>query len=384
MLTSAKAFNNDPADLFQPTNFHMMLQTGLNAARESYGKLLAESGFVGEKLQTNRQQEFKVAEQQCLAEALMYVWAYCELPPLIAEYKIISVEEEIEAPLIADHLTLQVRADALLQSRVNENRYIVYSLKTNNRWTPKLENVYKYSTQGITEFWGAQQFYTDKTIEGVKFCHLIKGAEREDRDSAVEEDKRIWFTDNPLTRGWRKMFPTHMEYAHSFWFDTPANKSGRGRLGGGFERFYVWEHIGLSAWWNMIMGGQVQPELSNPIYDMRVSPPVYYKDEDKVKRVLAQITHQEEIIISNTTFCRGIKGWDQQNMVEYPLEIDKYFDQNFDACWFPTQCPMVPICHDPSVGWNPMGSGLYQIRTPHHEPERRQVEGEKPIDPPRS
>ena len=60
-------------------------------------------------------------------------------------------------------------------------------------------------------------------------------------------------------------------------------------------------------------------------------------------------------------------------------KLNVYFPQNEEACFWPTTCDYLPICHlkdwkgdsvSPDVRKDPVGSGLYKWREPHYKLEK--------------
>ena len=72
----------------------------------------------------------------------------------------------------------------------------------------------------------------------------------------------------------------------------------------------------------------------------------------------------------------------QTQFEKYPDVIDYTFAQNTHSCHFPVDCEYLPICFleepfsgnrvSPEVQENPVGSGYYSYRIPHHIPEEIQ------------
>ncbi len=63
----------------------------------------------------------------------------------------------------------------------------------------------------------------------------------------------------------------------------------------------------------------------------------------------------------------------------YDDHMRKTFEQRFDKCR-PTvgsACPFLPICHNAEVGKDPLGSGLFVVREPHHPIELVALKGEE-------
>lgn len=353
---------------------------------------------TGKGTTSSEQQEWTKVEQRALVEAQIRTWAIVEYPQLIERFNIRTVEKEILVPL-SNHVTLQSKVDASLQEKLGGD-VINYSLKTCKEFDWRMEKSYKTDLQGITELYAgehallqhnkgvkkaaqiARELGDDKEISGnvskwfkqflgpirvtaVKFCYLVKGKREEDKKDG------LWKTRNSLIRAYRKFTPSGVEYAHSFFFNNPNNPSGWGRLGKGWESFNVWECEeigGIKGWIKKLATGTIQPEEGDILKKWIRTPVEYFRNADEMSKVIKQITSQEEYV---------------RSMISLSADIEESFPQHRHNCWYPQDCDYVPICHGmeqytgksvpEGIGEDPVGSGYYEWRRPHHKAEERQV-----------
>jgi hypothetical protein len=173
-------------------------------------------------------------------------------------------------------------------------------------------------------------------------------------------------------------------YSHSWFFPNPNNQSGKGALGKGWEKFNIW--LGedsrvkdIKSWLAMLDSRvkdhssdewifEMQPECGDVISKYVVTPPEIFRDDSEINNQFEQIKIQEEKVF------KLVKQTDltilQPN--EWPM--------NRQACHYPSECEYIPICHgrecytDKPVPWevreDPIKSGWYERRTPHHEREK--------------
>jgi hypothetical protein len=69
-------------------------------------------------------------------------------------------------------------------------------------------------------------------------------------------------------------------------------------------------------------------------------------------------------------------SWHANNLLDTgrldDLEVflDERFPMHTRACDYPTKCQYQDVCWNPTVGRDPLASGLFVPRQPHHELER--------------
>ncbi len=357
--------------------------------------------FSGKGVDSDKQQWFTFNEQKALIEALIRVWAIVELPNIVERYTIISVEREIEPIEIAPGVWFQAKVDMELKEK-SSGDFHNYSLKTMKQWDERSENSYKSDLQGLTEIWAVEQDaarsdkaiqkvlegleildkgfklpqkniltmqqYLEKQKQGkrvsaVRFCILIKGARYK---SQYADDTELYITYNPLIRGYKNITPGGVAYAHSYKFPNPANKSGYGMLGKDWVGFNVWEEMGVKKWIEILQTGEIQPNCGDMLRKFVFSPVEYFRGEGEIEEAIKEIGYQEKGI---ATAIETLVGASQEQrdiiMNGQFLHIRKHCEFHFGS-----QCEYKELCWNPTVGQDPVGSGLYQIREPHHEAER--------------
>lgn len=341
--------------------------------------------------------EFTYLEQSALTEALILAWALIEMPDLYKDYEVIDVEREewqILAKLSDDEdLMLEARSDGTLRSRNAKNTFLSYNLKTSKRWDERNRDSFSIDLQGLTEtsairtrwaredaamqimFSSAQDtrlvqkhkdllekmkgMYGPRALTGVRYCVLVKGDYKEPFEGV---DYKV--THNPLIRGYKKVEPGNIEYAHSYYFDNPNNDSGWGRLGKGWEPFSVWEKFKLDDWIHQCYSGQIQPKAQNKIGKLVQTLEVYRTDQD-VQRAIASVTKQEkEVSVTRTEFNdTPIESFTELQQ----RKLEQWFPMYRHTCLWPTKCDYYNVCHKGHT--IEIGNG-WEFREPHHERER--------------
>lgn len=352
--------------------------------------------FTGRGTDTDKQQWFTFNEQKALIEALIRVWAIVEAPNIIERYTVVAVERDIEPLLLAPGVLFQAKVDAELQEK-DTGAFHNYSLKSVKSWDSRSENSYKSDLQGVTEIWVVEQdaarrnktianilnefqevnssfpfpqknlqamsdylkkLTLDKQVSAVRFCILIKGARYA---SAYAEDTDLHITHSPLIRGYKYLSPGGIAYAHSYKYPNPANKSGFGMLGKGWDAFNVWDEMGVKEWINMLASGEVQAECGDILKSQVFSPVEYFRSEQEIEVAIKEVRYQEARI-----------QWAATGLDKNPEYLEMHFPHVRKHCefHFGGPCEYKALCWQPEVEVDPVGSGLYQIRMPHHEAER--------------
>lgn len=371
-------------------------------AVETYIKECENRGFRGKDLEKDAQQRFTFNEQKALVEALVRIWIIRELPLIKARYKILAVEREIEPIKLVDDIWFQAKVDAEFQE-LETGDYHNYSLKTMRQWGEREENSYKSDLQGLTEIWAVEEdakrnntliqevddrleflkasnqyppknLFTisdwlkkqklDKKIMGVRFCFLIKGAWKKNEYSELK------VTYNPFIRGYKFFSPNGISYAHSWYYPNPENKSGKSILGKGWEPFNVWESdLTIKQWVEAIASGQIQEVCGDLVSQYVVTPPEYCRHESEIEEGIREVREQEVRVFQGGSLLnsKNIRFGESREEIEA-----RYFPHNRKHCFFHfgDQCEYFSLCWSPEVNSDPIGSGLYEIRTPHHEKER--------------
>jgi len=159
-----------------------------------------------------------------------------------------------------------------------------------------------------------------------------------------------------------------LNYAHSYWYPNPVNPSGKGKLGNKWQSFNIWSKKdgypgGIEQWIEDIGRGKIQSEIEPEKFfaEWCVCPTEIHRSSVEMSMAMDQITYQERMVFHHLNVSR--------------LDTNVSFPQFRKSCLFPTRCEYYPICHGKDTQGNvigdiskdPIGSGLYEVRVPHHE-----------------
>ena len=128
----------------------------------------------------------------------------------------------------------------------------------------------------------------------------------------------------------------------------------------GWDHAPVWEYPGGVLEWVTKLG----PEVG--LKQFAWSPPIFLDqrllDRWVEQRIRRHLAIEEIKVLAQTDLTMR----------------DSYFDQRLIHCRpsFGPPCPYLAACHNQPVNSNPLGSGLYKVRIPHHDLELVGVEEE--------
>jgi len=338
----------------------MLEDLGVFTALERYDALTKDRPYQKESGEGDYQ-EYVWNEQRALSEALVRLFCRIILPMWRERYEVVMVEKEMSARLKGD-IILESRIDSILKEKSDGDIYIV-SLKTAASLDDRLIESYNRDLQGLTETIMAEKHLKQK-IMGVLMCVLLKGR----RYQRVRGSGK-WEQYSPLIKGWQRWDNTEFSYAHSYEYSNPSTPSGKSRLGKGWGPFDVWEKdFGVKGWIDMIMAGEIQPEediLTRQVY----CPAPFFRNSQELKSSLIQIMTQEnQIAIANRGLDVSIANLGIREALDYR------FVQTKKSCDWPSRCEYQDVCYTDAVMEDPIGSGLYEWRVPHHDREREEIE----------
>lgn len=359
-------------------------------ARLHYKKDIESRGLdYGE----NEDAFFVANEQMALTEAMVRGYAIYQLPTLLAEYEILEVERN-DVELMDKGQNGQPdlywisRADGLIREKSSGDLYVL-SYKTSAMWSDKKDEENRHDDQGLSEVWAVEQRLkrggadcapsmaaVPPRIQGIKMEFLIKGTRNENPKGSGH-----YATYNHFIRAWRKLgvTPGSDEFAWRWEYPDPNapadNPNKKKRLSPkNWKPFNVSgadDIGGVKGWINMLASGRVQPEAGNPFESMFVTPMPYYRHDEDLQDWLEQTISMERRLAQSA----AIVGSDTSDLALYRSTLNDHFPQSRRACDWPSACQYKKICFDIPFGDNPVGSGLYQIRVPHNEQERKALLG---------
>lgn len=351
-----------------------------------------------------------IGEQCCLIEGLSWTMWKLLLPALHEQFAVVSVEEEDVIVLDCDcglgdglatypeheakgcgGIGIQTRGDAGMRRRVDA-ALCVFDWKGDG-------NVHKYNwAEGFVEniqmalqVESLARLTGENVSGGVFIIGLHKGWRQADKARSDEtgewevtaETAKIKYQQSPFCYGFYNPGDPPLEpvqwrasYSYQRWDEKKQKMVGTNLKGKGFLKTSLWQaelpdkpaSYTTIEWWvekyleDATLAKQVK--LAGPLF-----PP-----QHMVEAVKRSVVYEESRIKAGLW-----ELWDIYERVqsftdpEYLAALDKHFPQSWDCRKYNALCPYIPICrHD--AGWeNPLATGWFELRRPHHEPELQQV-----------
>ena len=281
-------------------------------------------------------------EQQCLIAGTIWAWMRVRYPKLKAEYDFLAVEKELLWPLDREgHIVDQVRCDVLARRKSDGGLFYIEwktASQTGDEWVKQWE----HNTQLLANTLAVEEMLHER-VEGVLIEGLVKGRRAVDRSrTSPYFGHRI--QQSPLCYG----------YVHQ-----PTGEMQASYINGkGWQKTFVPAIPGMrvSTWVDTIMTAEECEAMFCPC------PPIRPRREH-LERWRRQTLAAEEERTSNLA---SIASYTDPTAKQYALDV--MFPMNDDHCfrYWGHPCPFEPLCFGDQVAEDPIGSGLYQKRTPHH------------------
>ena len=180
--------------------------------------------------------------------------------------------------------------------------------------------------------------------------------------------------------------PADDRYAWRWEWDDPFGNSVRlkkeQRGGPGWDPYYPWEqgNMGTAAWLELLANGGARPNGSIdgvqlfPFEDCFIHPYPYHRSSDDLQDWF-ESTYEEETAMAQKIFLLEQARSAGVSPREYRSLLNRLVPKRRRACDWPTRCAMQDTCWE-GLGIeqrNPMETGLFAWREPHHDAERRQL-----------
>lgn len=340
-----------------------LIDFAVKRAVTKYQEEVSRRGFQLEDGEDKANEQYVLAEQCALVEAFIRCASVRIIPDFISRFRILDVErEEI---VQKGNIIIQGRLDVVLEQFDTGDIYII-SWKTAAQWDKRQAKANEHDNQGLSETFVLEHRlerdkYSRKTVTGVIMIYMMKGKRYENENIPGRWEQR-----SPLIKGYRKLIGTTYEYAGSLFYRKEQNKSGWGRLGKGWEPFDVWEdeEVGGVKGWIEKLNRMEAGSTDHIAGSFRVPEP-YSRNQRHIDSWLRQTLAKEHAIQSgiqavNTLVAQG---------EDLYVALDYHFEQRRKGCHYPNDCEMVEVCFNSEIASDPIGSGKYVWRTPHHKAE---------------
>lgn len=306
---------------------------------------------------------YTIEEQAALIEALIFGWTRAILPGLLEKFDILAVEEEMLLPM-SDRVHLMVRQDLVVR-RKSDHKLFVRDFKTAATMTDNSAQEYANSVQMAIGTLAAEKRFGEP-VSGYYIDVLLKGQwageyNVESGDYSGPRRQR-----SSLIYGFRKeanppVWEEDWQYKWKYRGEDGKNHT----LGKLYTKSPVWETVGVEYW--------VYTMPLPTLWENFIEIGPFERQNLLVRQYLASAAEEEERWISKvweagTEFEADWRSEGQQEL------LSKLFPRSYNCHSYGSRCSMYDICfRTPGVWEDPLASGKYITRVPHHAPELQQM-----------
>ncbi len=370
------------------------------AAQARYVAKVEARGFLG--ILRGPLTDETIAEQRVLISGLIWALRLKFLPWLHANYRVLALEDERlhfltcgcgAGPLDpADHvargctgIVLMLRRDCLAERR-GTTSLAYFELKTTGWESEAWAEQWETKPQLALGTLDAEKQFPGREVTELYIIGLNKGRRAKDRYEAVEGQPQRKKQQSALVYGYVR--PANPPLATDDWLpayewiDAAGEKKRASRA---HKRRGVWE-LDQSDWPTWAAVQAQEPGIPPEEFWVRNLPTSIL---DKVCFLVGPMNRQDQQLQMLRTSIAADEARRQQDLwtlyeaqQTHPwasAEFQTMLDQVVPCAWTcrpfgrEHQCEFVPICHR-QQGWDdPLASGHYKPRRPHHQPELDQM-----------
>lgn len=343
-------------DIYQATGSltHLMLSNAMKRAKEvgvvsredmdaicedairDYRKEVEAAGLT----EVTGELELEIQRQCALAEGLARVWTKYRLPQILEDYEIVAVEEEHEIPFGPGQV-LMSRLDGVLRRKMDGELFAGPEFKTTGWISDDYIESWRYSTQTLSHTLDVVAKYGQEPA-GVMMEFLYKGFKKKNQDTG----EIIYYS--PLVRAYRMVNEFGGE---TYGFDSSLGRKKDWRV---FDAYTM----GMGNWVEQLPQEVAEGLLFNTIVYRN---PVEL-EEWKLQTSIRQGRIQAGLMML-TEDQPTERAADEIMAQVFPARLDRFCQSN----QYRKVCKYRDICYHKVS--DPIGSGQYVERTPHHPSE---------------
>lgn len=305
-----------------------------NKAVSEYRNSVKEAGFDG----VSGAVELEMDRQSALAEGLARVWTMKRLPDILEQYDVVTAEEEHEIPF-APGIVLMSRIDGILKRKMDGELFAGPEFKTTGWMSEDYVESWRYSTQTLSHSLDVQHIY-GKFPSGVMMEFLYKGMKKKNPDGDY-----VYYS--PLVRAYKMVDELGVE---QYGFDSSLGKK---RDWHAFDTYTM----GMEKWVEC---------LPDEVLEGIVFSNIVYRNQKELDVWKLQTAMRQARIRAGVEMLQAEPTEEMADEIMagvFPARMDKFCYSN----QYRKHCPYLGICFGQFD--DPMTTGIYEARTPHHSGE---------------
>jgi hypothetical protein len=320
-------------------------------------------------------------------------------------------------PLRATQLWFMSRPDALLLNRRSRSLELL-SYKTTGQWDVRKERDAQHDMQGLSEAIEVEQrlgeWWTElhvgkltdaefaalvpnapmrdylvslsapPRILAVRYEYLLKGERRKDKDASARFGFTVRTQSSLLTRAHLNAGMAAGDEQWNWSYDYIKEDGSPSKLyAKNWPGKAVWEHMSTKAWVDLLDAthmavGEEGREMcwqgpaqasgftaEHPLDSLFLPPVLVYRSDDDLRDMVEQMEAAEVKVAEGVAAVRAATDEGERRHL-----LNVYFPQTRRACEYPSTCSFVSICYGgEDIRRDPLRSGKFAVRVPHHTPE---------------
>jgi hypothetical protein len=340
---------------------------------DAYKSLVTAKGFLN--IEGAEEIKHIMEEQASLIEGLTWGWCRAMLPDLLANFTIVDVEEEELFP-VGEDIVQMSRPDFILRRKV-DGKLALADFKTSSYVNESYAAEYRNSIQMAVGTLGAEH----RLKEPIEFYYifvLVKGQRKNEYEQSTGDYSGPRRQNSPFCYGYCRPANPPLEPDENWqpkWKYLGADGK-KHTLGRNYEKTPIWKgsfsykpkDMTNAEFWARSIPMDVLEE-----HFVQIGP--YERQDLLIPEYLKEMVHEERRYIQNLWKLFEFEtetgsGWET---LAYQDKLCELFPRSWNCYSFSSPCPYIPVCFK-HPGWtDPLGTGKFVLRTPHHGPETEQA-----------
>lgn len=277
-----------------------------------------------------------------LVSALSHGWWQMFSSWLFENFEVVAVEREFLMELDDGRIGLMVKPDLVLRAKATKALTIM-DWKTFSTFNAESTPAQFRDSVQLALMTAVVEESLGEPVESFWIAGMLKGQRK-----YFERDKGEMKT------------PERRVYSHLLYANPPQHpfKPNWSTNGYWYNKQPVWDHMSAEQWVQLLKVSE--PELLREMFPMMGPFP---RQTQMIPQALRGIVAGENRIIDAL--------WKLNDGAD-PVDL---FSRSYGNCtsYYGEECPFYRLCYGLQGSDDPLGSGLYKVRRPHHEPELEQM-----------